>query len=66
MESQQFPVYARMLNLTAGTTTVRSPMADAPTWEGIVALLVTVFGLGTYHVPIRTFPAGDGKFFRVI
>jgi hypothetical protein len=48
-----------MLNLTS--TTMKSPMADVPAWEGIIALLITVVGLGTYHVPIRTFPAGDGQ-----
>ncbi|KAI6170821.1 hypothetical protein M3Y97_01115300 [Aphelenchoides bicaudatus] len=51
-----------MFNLSSTAVPMKSPMADAPVWEGIIALLVTVLGLGTYHVPIRTFPAGDGFF----
>ncbi|KAI6236152.1 hypothetical protein M3Y95_00127300 [Aphelenchoides besseyi] len=33
-----------------------------PAWHGILAIVVTVLGFGTLHVPIRSFPAGDGFF----
>jgi hypothetical protein len=42
------------------STIYSNPMADASDWEGILALFITVIGLGSYHVPIRAFSVGDG------
>ncbi|KAI6192933.1 Protein of unknown function DUF1632 domain containing protein [Aphelenchoides fujianensis] len=33
-----------------------------PTWIGVLAIVITVAGFGTVHVPIRKFPTGDGFF----